>query len=415
MNTGMSMGARSGGLVLPFDMLFMDNTGQSLGNSSVGGAPITVTQSGTDFAYPYGEEAPTSFLDAVATDSNVIGLDATRNLPGPENPMFGMMEFLRELLAREDNYNVDGRGLLMGTANNARGSYPIGNFNRATTGTSPYSLWYNQCVSAKTYADANGRTLLCPFSHLIQGEAEFDDASGYATWKAAASQQATDRASDASALGVDNNLGHRYFIYQTMSRPPGNSDHGPARAQYDLSVEAPDLVTLTTPNYPFDFSGDSTGIHIVTQDAKWLGAYAALAFKRIFIDKVDWLTPVPTPSIDGNYVNLTYANIRGSSLVEDTTWLPAQPNLGWTATDGAGGDVAIVSAAVIDATTVRLEFGSAPQSGWELSYALNVTSNRDDNYTGGTGNIRDNHGDNCKYIGNDRPMHNWLPGHRITL
>lgn len=409
-------GVISGGGTFGFDTLFLDNTGQSLGQASVGGAPITRTQEGNGFAYPYGVAAPSpsAFLPAISTDANVMGLNAG-NLPTPENPMFGMIGFLRELLARENGVLDTDANIRIGTANNARGSAPLVNFDRALTGTGSYALWYQQAVAAKSYADSNGERLFCPASHLIQGEADFDRVDAFTYWYNKALQQAQDRASDMAALGIAGPIGHRYLIYQMCQRPPGLGDYGVTRAQYELAKDYPDLLTLTAPNYFFNFTGDTTGVHIMTEDAKWLGGYAALAIKRLLIDRVAWGVPVATPVVIGDSIILEYSGVRQAPFVIDTDTIPAQPNFGWKVYDELGVEVTVSSVSLAGPTGIRLNCAATPGTGWRIRYAQSPTTNRTDNFVGGCGNIRDSHGNNCIYEAINKPMHNWLPAHDVTL
>jgi len=156
------------------------------------------------------------------------------------------------------------------------------------------------------------------------------------------------------------------------------------------------------------------GTHFSSDGYRHLGAYAALVFKRVVIDRVGWepLQPV-SETVVGNSIVLTF-NKRG--LVFDTTILPAQTNFGFTVENGSGTPQTISSVEIVGDNRVRITCASTPASGWTVKYGHQAMSGVTSwLYTGPGGNLRDSAGDYLTYDAISQPMHNWCSLSKMEL
>lgn len=174
---------------------------------------------------------------------------------------------------------------------------------------------------------------------------------------------------------------------------------------------------MTTPFHFLDYSGDNTGIHVTSTSSAWFGAFGGLAFKRQYIDRVAWDVPtVSGTEVVGNTLYITYNPGRmAGPWVVDTDTIALQPGYGWTAVDENGDEKMIVDVWLCgDGHTIAIKSDSTWVAGSEARYMQSPAVGMG-TYGGGAGNIRDTQGDHLVYHRINKPLHNWLPLHSVTV
>lgn len=398
-----------------FDTIHIDNVGQSLFQRATGGWHYFVEPIPSAFGWPRADDSPDQVDRSalVSTDGDITGTDAW-GYTG-DFPTMAFFDFLRQLMIEEDGVYPEDRAIEMVTANNGYGSAPIGSFIKGTT---YYDQWIGQVTAQETMDAGKDRRMWVPCSHWGEGESEYEQPNADTTaYRDILYQIAVDKAADVAAQFPDQPLPHRMLTYQTTARPPGASRYGVPRAIYQLCADYPELFTMTTPFHFLDYSSDSTGIHVTSKSTAWFGAYGGLAFKRQYIDRVAWDVPtVSGTETVGNTLYVTYGPGRmAGPWVIDTDTIAAQPNYGWTAVDDAGADKTITDVWLCgDGHTIAIKSDSPWVAGSEARYMQSPAVNMG-TYEGGAGNIRDTQGDHLVYHRINKPLHNWLPLHTVTV
>jgi hypothetical protein len=163
---------------------------------------------------------------------------------------------------------------------------------------------------------------------------------------------------------------------------------------------------LVCPMYPLPFKG--ADVHLSAYGYVWLGAYIALAYKRIITDDVGWEIVKPLSySTVGAVCEITYnvPTVAGitNELVWDTTQVPAQTNHGFRLFDSGGSPLTISSVAISGGDTVVITAAAPIPVGAYIDYA------RQGDATKGLGNLRDRAGEvlRAQTRNFDFPLHNW--------
>ncbi|WP_230770721.1 sialate O-acetylesterase [Sphingomonas sp. Leaf4] len=412
-------------------MTLMLNAGQSLAANHSGGGNMTLTQPGKALAFPFGVDAPAAvaatLLPLISTDANVTGAEVA--IRDGEAPLFGMCEFLAELIQKENGLSPADLGLVPVTAQNARGGTAIVENNK---GTARYQRGIAQAGALRTIAQAGGGRARCFGVAWYQGES--DVPNGYAYYLQKLRELARDYSADLRAALPEQGFAPHLVTYQTCQYSTGTDPFGVGRAQLQAAIDfaagtvpagfasAPP-VGFSTPIYHMDFRADPTGVHVKARDAKWLGAYAALYFKRVFIDGAGWPPMVPIAvEREGRALYIRY-RLRSPAVrlivAEgpgfDGLTVPAQPGRGWAAAAAAGGAIGLAQVPdVVAPDTIRVVLARAPVNGDRLLYAQSASVKMRP-FVGGAGNFRDTHGDLVRYDAINRRMDNWLPAHSIVL
>ena len=443
--------------------LFINTAGQSRANGNIQNLKMTTVQDGKSFAYPYGIASPTAYYPLLGTDGRITGYaDAGNTVVSGDFPMMGMVEFLYELLWKENGLTPADLGMTLFTANNTLGGTPISANNKG-------SARYQQSVAqvarmAGTDAPALNLKARALGTFWSQGEADVGhsgDGGPYAYYLATLGQLAKDFATDwATNLPKQPaSLVPHLIACGVDSYGSGSDRFGVTRAILQLAINfaagvmnAPP-VGFSTATYFMDFRGDVpaagspantvAGVHLMGRDAKWLGAFAALYLKRVFFDGVTWAPMVPKlVEIENGAIFITL-NMRASNtklVVAETLDVNQtyngkavyqQPGRGWSGVDTSGTALSftqlpdVVGPATIrliptvsPANVARLDYAQQPAvKMWPFGYftpsGLSVSPS-------GAGNFRDNYGDLVFYDGANGPasavnrrMDNWLPTHSI--
>ncbi len=404
-------------------MCFMPNTGQSLAEAHFGGGNMTLAQEGNSLGF--GSLGSTTLYPLVSTTA------ALSVSPPPidgENPMYGCCGFLYELLLKENGLSPSDMAFTPVTVNNAMGATTIAQNNK---GTARYGYSISQVAALQTYAQANAAAARTFGMQWYQGEDDYNQTFAY--YYGALTTLASNFASDSLAIMTSQTFTPHLVTYQMNSRADGGNRYSVPRSQLQACIDfvtgastAP--VGMSTPDYFMNHDYDTSGVHIPAQDAKWMGGYAGLYWKRRFIDLLPWPPMYPIAVLrEGNSLFVTYqmrapgvkfvlANSTGSIFsCSDGYTIPPQPNAGFSAYNvNTSSPVTLSSMAIVGPATLRFTFASAPFNGLRVDYAQ-MTALDMDPFTFNAGNIRDNYGDFVFYDAVNRPMHNWLPAQSFLL
>ena len=342
-------------------------TGQSLAEGSKG-APITTTQEFDNVMFTLRENDPSEYVAAFTTTQDA------------ETPMYGQIGYLKELvqaMGGAANYQMLG-------SNNGQGSASILILG---PGSPTFDAAMSQVASAKDIADSQGRTYRFQAVSWVQGES--DNTMSKDDYKSSLFNLSNNyNLIGKTSAGQDNDVA---FITSQVS---SNSLPNVALAQLEASEED-ELITLSTPLYFFEYFSD--GVHIVSESAKQLGGYMALAYKKVVVDGKKWVPVKPlSHSVSGNDVTITF-NTPAPPLAFDTTIVAAQANYGFAAFEVDGTTpIAISQVALSGVDKVVITTATPVPIGGKITYALPPI---------GKGNLRDSQGNTVIYLG--LPMHNW--------
>lgn len=374
--------ARAGG-EYRYQLNFIINSGQSLGEGSTPYQGLTLTQEYDNLGFPAQSTSPTSFVPLTVGDTQVSGGRG-------ESPMYGALGNIKELINRENGISYLTNDYQLAACNNAHSGYSITQLNKTTA---PYIASISQIQSAYNIALAQGKTM--GFTALLWTQGEADGTQSIETYKANLKQLINDYNTDAKA--ITNQLTDAIMIcYQTTNYPLFSV----SQAQLQASNETANIY-MATPIYFMTF-GDS--LHIDKTSEKWLGGYYGLVYKRVVIDKKEWKPLQPIfHTINGKVISLFF---NKSGLVWDTTIVPIQPNYGFDVVNGSGVSMNISNVNIINENTVAITMSSTPVSGWAIRYGATAAVSMSP-FAGGAGNLRDSQGDTLTYQAINKPMHNW--------
>lgn len=388
----------------------------------VGGGNLTLTQEYGSEAFQYGDADTSNLLPLISSTGALARTQAERF---GENPMYGMTEFLWELLGKENGGTPSNVAMRLVTGNNAQAATTIAQNDKGTSR-------YNNAIAQATDLIANppsaGQDWRTFGTCWYQGEGD----TGYSYYLGRLQDLARDYAADLrTAIPLqdfdpllvtgqptsDGDDGSRWSVSRAIFRAVADAEDGVIPSGH---TKAPPLA-FSTPNYFMDFRYDTNGVHVKARDAKWLGGYVALVFKRIFIDGGTF--PLMRPinlTIDSGAVLIQFQlRVPGTQLVvaESTaagyTWdggsLPPQAGRGFSAVDSGDNPITWSQLPdIVGTDTIRLIPSVDPSNIARIDYAQQDTSYMHP-FNGTAGNFRDDYGDQVFYDAINRPMHNWMP------
>jgi hypothetical protein len=364
------------------ELIFINNTGQSLGEGSNG--TITTAQEYDNVGFPAYSTAPTELVVLTVGNTQVAGRG--------ESPMYGALGHIKELIQDESGLAYTEHGYQMAACNNAYSGYSI---NALKKGTTPYANAMAQILAAYNIAQAEGRTFKVGAILWTQGEA--DGAMPFATYRDLLKQLAEDYDTDSKAItGQTEDV--VLISYQTGTGSLRNVQ----LAQMAAAAESIKVV-VACPMYQFSYYDAQ---HIDAAGAKWLGGYYGLAYKRTLIDGAPWEPLQPISHTRQGAILTVNFNPQVRPLMIDTTLVPAQVNAGFSMVDSGGGALTISSVSVVGPSMVKIVAAASIPSGAKLRYGFNAAVGKGP-YLGGCGNLRDSQGASIVYSAVAMPMHNW--------
>jgi hypothetical protein len=380
--------ALKSGLRFPGDLIYINNTGQSNAEGTTiasGNTALTTSRERGAF----GMHATRGLMELTGANFNVSARG--------ENPTYGTIGFILELLEKEDGLDWERHDVAFIGSNNGLSGNTLAQLSNGG-GSNRFENAISQAGLVKSIAENAGLVPSFAATTWAQGEAEVSST----TYKA-------------NLIGLAQS-------YRTLGKAATGQDHDPlfvtwqlcvstagadrvSRAQLEAANENPGLIWCSGPTYHLP---RLDGTHFTNVGYKWLGAMFGLVYKRVVIDGKDWSPLQPTHhTVVGSAVDLHF-NKRG--LVFDTAGdLPAQTNMGFTATEADNTTpVTVSSVAIVGPDRVRVTLASTPQPGWRIKYGHSaMTGITAWTYTGPGGNLRDNAGDLLTYDAISKPMHNW--------
>lgn len=363
------------------EIIYFNNTGQSLGEGSNGN--LTTAQEYDNIGFAARASSPVATVTLTVANTEVTGRG--------ESPMYGALGHIKALIQAESGLAYTDMSYQLLACNNGYSGYALAQLNK---GTVPYNLALSQVTSGYSIAQTAGKTFMVGAMFWTQGETNAADTM--AAYRDALKQLALDWDTDTKAI-TGQTVDVPLICYQTAT----NGTTNVALGQLAAANES-DLVYMACPMYQFDYYDVQ---HINAISSKWLGAYYGLVYKRVVIDGEDWSPVQPLSHVlQGNVLLVTF-NVPVRPLVLDTTLVPAQTNYGFTAVNSASAAVTINSVEVVGPATVKFTL-AASVAGGKLRYGHNTATGKSP-FVGGCGNLRDSQGDDMVYEVLDKPMHNW--------
>lgn len=368
------------------ELNYICNAGQSLGEGSDG--EITLAQEYDNIGFAAGSTDPTQTYPLQLNNPTEKG---TRG----ESPMYGTLGFIKRQVEVENGVSyLDYQYQLLG-CNNADGGEPIADLSKGGS-TGMYEAAISQVQAGLDFASATGRSFSFQAVTWTQGENDTGIGTSYEDYLSALLKLADDYNTDGKAItGQHNDV---QFITYQCTRDGGQGTV--AAAQLKASELSPNI-HLACPTYQLTFYDFQ---HIDALSSKWLGGYYGLVYKRVVIDKKEWVPLKPVRhSVIGSTLDLLFTK---SGLTFDTDTIALQTDYGFSVVDAAGDPVTISSIALVGSDRVRFTFAQPVQAGWRVRYGWNSAVNHGP-FTGGAGNLRDNQGNWLIYEAINKPMHNW--------
>lgn len=367
------------------ELIFIANTGQSLGQGSNG--DITIVQEFDNVGFPALSVNPTALLPA--TVAYLEGYVAGWNGDGGrgEFPTLGAMGFIKSLIETENGIPANKQKYQLATGNNAVSGARLDELNK---GTAPYAASMSQIQAAYNIAQTEERSFKVGAQFWTQGEGGPGPASNYATLF---NQYAEDYNTDAKAItGQAEDV--PLICYQT----PTNTDSALAQLAVHDSSE---LVTIATPIYHLSYYDP---LHIDATSSKILGCYYGLVYKRIAVDRQKWEPLRPEKhTIQGKILNVWFKT-PVEPLVFDTLNVPMQTNYGFYLIDADRYNIPISKIELVGPNSLKIVASVPIPPNSKLKYAVDGSTGKGDWY-GSAGNLRDSQGDQIKY--QSTPLHNW--------
>jgi hypothetical protein len=381
---------RSGGR-FPAQVMGIIAAGQSV---SAGAAPaVTVASLYDNAGLLYNSDATTAI--------DFLPLTALNCANNKESPILDAASAIKELILTENaltwqqnDFQILASSAALTTTTLAQSSYGSTLFNQAM----------GQITAGLALSTKQLKTYFFAATFIKQGEANNSDS--VAAYKTPFKQLANDYDTYGRAAAGGQTFRPLFITYQTNSDTFWNV----AQAQHEAALEHP-RIRLSSPSYPCVFQ-DS--LHPNGDSSQWLGDFDGLVVKREVVDQQHWEhLYIHGATVSGATITLSYGDT--SALVFDTTALPAQTNMGYTAKDAGGVTVAVTGVTILDRNRVRLTFASsaAAASVATVGYGQAAMTGRGDAYTGGGGNLRDSLGDAVFLRG--RRMDRWAVLQRYSI
>lgn len=338
-----------------------------------------------------------TYSDSPYSAATLAALIEAADAEGGETPLGGAALYLNELILREDQvaYNQHSFAVLgaaTGVGSTAIADHVSGTpiFTRAVD---VVTRMHNQSLAADT-------TAACLGVFWIQGES--DVATAQATYQTTLQTMRSDLSTSIQgATGQTEPV--KMFTYQTASHL-AYSQATPNSALAQLAAANADAnIYLSTPMYHLEYSD---GVHMTNNSSRQLGAYMALAYKRVIIDGLDWKPLQPKAHIRQGSVCILTFDVPTGPLVLDTVSVSDPGNYGFALVNSAGSPLTISSVTLAGPDRIKIVAAATIPSGAKVRYAWGngITANSGPR-TGARGCLRDS-------AGNYLPatygkMHNW--------
>jgi len=202
------------------------------------------------------------------------------------------------------------------------------------------------------------------------------------------------------------------LLSETVTMPIGT-------AQRELGQTSAQHVVVG-PFYQFNYERDYQ--HPDANGARRMGALAAAAHKALWVDqagaqadKSRWACLQPTAvTRSGKCVHLRFDNAVGFLSFATLPWMGLEPNYGFSLVDSGGAALTISSVAIVGPREILIAAASTIPAGAKVRYGFNTMTARNDYYSGGGGNLRDNQG---QWLKDEYgvPLHNWAIAFSETL
>lgn len=274
-----------------------------------------------------------------------------------------------------------------------------------------YRNFLDHVTKAKDLATAAGKTYVVAAISWMQGEA--DTAMGKTTYKGLLNTLINDMQADVMAI-TGQAIKPHVIVYQQGSGLASGT-RGPALAQWELSVERPD-VWLGTPLYFLEPAAD--GIHAVNTSYHYIGRAYARVLKSILVDRLKPLQLNPKgATLSGSVLRLRM-DVPMLPLVFDTATLGAVQDRGFRVVSDAG--VATISTITIEGADIVITLsGTAPTTNVKLRYGLDYAPASHPSgklfNSAGAGNLRDSSPDRFVKGGTQRLLPFWCPSFEINV
>ncbi len=368
----------------PANIIYFDNTGQSLGELSTPVEEVTTDQEYNNIGFPFSSLSPAAYLPLTTGNTQSYRGGTARG----ECPMYGALGFIQELVKRENARTISEQDFQLLACNNAYGGTTLAYHEKAAGQT--YALAQSQIVRGKAIADSQSRTFAAGAWLWTQGEGDAGNAVA-GNYKARLMQLAVDKDADAKAVTGQTNdyIGITYQVSQTTVDDV-------ALALRDAGRESALLYTAT-PMYFFAY-GDT--IHVTADSSKWLGAYYGLVYKRVVIDQAGWQPlDVDTVTLVGaRTVVLDYIG-NETPILFDVDGHPAVRNYGFELVTSADAQIEIASVEITGDSQVTLIAAVDIPASSKVRYGT---------FDAKGGNLRDALGDSLTYNSHGRKrMDKW--------
>lgn len=361
--------SRYGG-AYPYQIGFINNTGESLAEGSTGTA-ITTAQEYDSLCWP----ARTSTGGVFLQSSIANGQYAARG----ENPMFGTQAGWKQLIRDENGLRYQDNDFKLLACNNGYSGYKIAQISK---GQAPFTAMIAQATALQAYAAATGKSVgwLCNVLTIGANDGNPADLTATATFKSQTLTLASDLNTDVRAVITSQTRQVVTIVNQLSSRAPQL-----AVAQLECSHES-QLVVLAGPMYQYSYYD---ALHINPASERAMGALCGLVAKRVITDGVEWepLQPMSHIQVGASI----YLRFNRSGLTIDTSTLPAQTRYGFDCIDSGGAAVAQSADPVVTGRdTLKLTFASEALASTVVKIRAGhaASTGRSDSFVGGSTNLR---------------------------
>ncbi len=285
-------------------------------------------------------------------------------------------------------------------------------------GTPIYNHALTDVSNAKSISLANNKTLIVPAITVVHGESDEMQNTTASQYESNLLEWQQDYQTDIQAL-TGQTEPVPFLIDQMSSWTVfGSSIPRVALGQYEAIKNNPDKIIMVTPRYIFD-SIDVIS-HMTNYSQRRLGEYYAKVYKKVVIDKEEWLPVMPTSITLHNNIILATFHVPVPPLAFDTTAVLLKENYGFEYTDSSN-SASITSVQIINSVSVKITLSNAPTgSNPRLRYAYtgNLGSYAGRNIPGSArGNLRDSDTTEALYQDSTTPtsMGNYLRNWSVTF
>lgn len=361
--------SRFGG-AYPYQVGFINNTGESLAEGSTGTA-ITTSQEYDNLCWPARTSTGGVFLPSTIAN----GQFAARG----ENPMFGTQSGWKQLIRDENGLRYQDNDFKLLACNNGYSGFKLAQISK---GQAPFTAMIAQATALQDYRVASGKAVgwLCNILTIGANDGNPADLTNTATFKAETLTLASDLDTDVRAIITSQTRRVMTIINQVSSRAPQL-----AVAQLECSQESP-LIFVAGPMYQYTYYD---ALHINPASERAMGALCGLVAKRIITDGFMWepLQPLSHIQVGASI----YLRMNRSGLTIDTTTLPAQTRYGFDCLDGSAATVSqSTDPVIVGRDTIKFTFASEAVASTvaKIRAAHNTSSGRSDSFVGGSTSLR---------------------------